>query len=250
MTARAPVLHSATARACGLLLAATLAACSKGHVQTTYIAPTGLLPAPSHVVVTDFSITPDQVRVDSGIGAVLRRQVEGEQTTQAVSEAEAETQAALAATLVEKLAQYGLPVERLPANAVPPAGSLLVQGQIVSVDQGNRTRRTLIGLGAGKSSVTADAQIYYVTDPMVPQFLQSFTGSADSGKMPGAAETMGVGAAAGTVATSAAVTAASHTGAEMYRTGDAANAAKLATALAQQIGQYAAAQGWVGRVQP
>ncbi len=226
-------------------LAVTLAACSKGHVETTAMAPSAALPPPAHVIVTDFTVSANQVRLDSGIGGVLRREVSGDSDAASVTESAQEAQAALTDTLARKLTAYGLPVERRAATAVPPAGSLLVQGQIESIDQGNRTRRTLIGLGAGKSSVTADAQLYYVADPGAPQFLQSFTGTADSGHMPGAAETMGAGVAAQHVATSAALTAASHAGAEIYKTGDAANAAKLADALARQIGAYAVQQGWI-----
>jgi hypothetical protein len=228
-----------------VLVCLGLAGCSKGHVQTTGMAPSGPLPPPAHVVITDFAITPDQVHLDTGIGAQLRREASGEQAAAAVTEAAQETQAALTDTLVKKLSAYGLPAERRSAITVPPPGSLLVQGQIVSVNQGNRTRRTLIGLGAGKSSVTANAQLYYLGDPSAPQFLQSFAGSADSGRMPGAAETMGAGAAAQRVATSTAVSAAAHAGDEIYRTGDAANAAKLAGELARQIGEYAVQQGWI-----
>ena len=228
-----------------LLVCLGLVGCAKGHVQTTASAQAGPLPPPAHVVITDFTITSDQVHLDTGLGAQLRRGASGEAASAAITQAAQETQAALTDTLAKKLAAYGLPVERLPASTPPPPGSLLVQGQIISVDQGNRTRRTLIGLGAGKSSVTAEAQLYYLDDPSAPRFLQSFTGSADSGRMPGAAETMGAGAAAQHVATSAAVSVAAHTGDEMYRTGDAANAAKLANALALQIGGYAVQQGWI-----
>ena len=49
MTARAPVLHSATARACGLLLAATLAACSKGHVQNVLVGRVRGVPKLAHL---------------------------------------------------------------------------------------------------------------------------------------------------------------------------------------------------------
>ena len=233
------------ARTVALLTAVALAACSKGHVQTTAVVPTAALPAPTHVIVTDFTVSAGEVRLDSGLGGVLRRQVSGQDDTSAVTQSAQEAQAALADTLARKLTGYGLPVERLPAASAPPPGSLLVQGQIESINQGNRTRRTLIGLGAGKSSITADAQLYYVADAASPQFVRSFTGTADSGHMPGAAETMGAGAAADRVATSAALSAATHAGNEIYKTGDAANAAKLADALARQIGAYAVQEGWI-----
>src|SRR5258707_6348653 len=44
----------------------------------------------------------------------------------------------------------------------PGAGNrVIVDGQMLSIDEGNRTRRNLIGLGAGHSTVEADMQVYY-----------------------------------------------------------------------------------------
>jgi Domain of unknown function (DUF4410) len=228
-----------------ILLGLAVTGCSTGHVMTTQSAVSGTLPPPAHVVVTDFAIRPEQVKLDSGVSAQLIRSQGAQPESAQQEEAARATQAALAETLAARLASYGLPVERLPSTTAPPAGTLLVQGQIVSVDEGNRTRRTLIGLGAGKSSVAADAQLYYVADPARPQFLQAFTGSADSGRMPGAAETMGAGAAADRITTSAAASGATHAGAEVRRTGDEANADKLADALARQIATYAVSQAWI-----
>ena len=156
------------------------------------------------------------------------------------------TQATLAEKLTDRLRAYGLPA--VLATTDPIAGSsLLVEGQIVSIDQGNRARRVLIGLGAGKSSVAADAQIYYASGTGATRFLSAFEGQADSGRMPGAAETMGAGAAVGvgTVATSAAVSGTLHGGAELRRTSDTAEAGRLADGLARQIGQFAVSQGWI-----
>lgn len=228
-----------------LLLGLAVAGCSAtGHVTTTQSAATGALPAPRHVIVTDFAVTPDQVRLDSGVSAQFLRARSGEPMSYAELQAAHSAQAAMADRLAAKLESYGLPVERLPATRVPPPGSLLVQGQITSLNEGNRTRRMLVGLGAGKSSITADAQLYYVSHPGQPRFLRSFSGSADSGHMPGAAETMGAGAAAQNLAASAAVSGGMHAGAER-RNGDAANADKLASALARQIGEFAVYQGWI-----
>jgi hypothetical protein len=228
-----------------ILLAFATAACASAHIKTTQSAFIGPVPAPAQVVVTDFAITPDQVKLDRGVSAAFLRAANGQPASALQVQAAQATQAALTGTLAARLASYGLPVEHLPADAVPSPGTLLVQGQIASIDEGNRTRRTLIGLGAGKSSVMADAQLYYVADPARPQFLRSFSGTADSGHMPGAAETLGAGAAADRLATSGALTAATHGVGEARRTTDEANADTLAQALARQIGTYAASQGWI-----
>ena len=228
-----------------VLFALGLVGCSTGHVTTTQSGAAGTLPPPEHVIVTDFAVTPDVVTLDSGVSARLMRSQNGEPASAIQARIAQATQAAMAETLAARLASYGLPVERMPDGAVPPPDSVLVQGQIISVDQGNRTRRNVVGFGAGKSSVRATAQLYYVAEPARPRFLRSFKGSADSGRMPGAAGTMGAGAVANHLATSAAMTGAAHAGAEARQTGDTVNADKLARALARQIGNYAVAQAWI-----
>ncbi len=223
-----------------------LAACAPARVQTVanYAGPS--LPRPDRVIVYDFAIAPEQVRLDQGIGARVRR-VAGDQPVSAQEwHAATAGQAALADALTAELASYGLPAMRASSGEIPTVGtSLLVQGQIVGIDEGNRTRRTLIGLGAGKSSVSADAQLYYPTATAPPRFISAFQGSSDSGRAPGIAETAGVGAAAGRLATSAAAGGAMHAGSEARRTGDSANAARLADELGKQIGRFAMTQEWI-----
>ena len=140
-----------------------LAACNHARVQTTesYLGPA--MPRPDHIYVAYFSITPEQVRLDQGIGARITRAADDQPLGMQEMQAAQATQAALTEHLVDRLRRYGLPAEIAPTT---PVGSndLLVQGQIVGIDQGNRTRRILIGLGAGKSSIGADTQLYHLTE--------------------------------------------------------------------------------------
>jgi hypothetical protein len=223
-----------------------LAGCSQAQVRTVGAYGGPPLPRPDHVLVGYFAVTPEQVRLDQGVSArVSRAAGDTPLTTQQWQAAQA-TQAALAEALVARLRTYGLPAEIEPDGQMPPPGtSMMVHGQIVAIDQGNRTRRTLIGLGAGKSSVSADAQLYYAVDRTAPRFLTAFEGKDDSGRAPGMAETLGAGAAAQRLATSAAVGGAMHAGLETRRTSDTSEATKLADGLAQRIGQFAASQGWI-----
>lgn len=233
-------------RRASLLALLLLAACARGHVTPIATAPATGTPVPVRVLVTDFAVSPAAVHLDSGVAAQLIRigsSAGAQQERQAAAET---TQAALRRTLVAKLKSYGLPAEYLPPGYKAPPRSALVRGHILVINEGNRTRRTVVGLGAGKSSVTGDAQLTYVGAGGT-QFLAAFSGSADSGRMPGAAETMGVGAAAGSLGAAAAATGATHVMAETRRTTDEANADQLADALARQIADYAAAQGWIAR---
>jgi hypothetical protein len=225
-----------------LAVTVVLGACSHAHVQTveSYLGPP--VPRPDHVLVAYFSISPEQVRLDQGVGARVIRAANDQPLSGLELRAAQDTQAALAERLVERLRKYGLPAELGGAGT---GNDMLVQGQIVSIDQGNRTRRVLIGLGAGKSSISADTQVYYATPIAPPRFIMAFDGKADSGRMPGAAETMGAGAAAQRIGTSAVLTGATHAGGETRHATDTAEAGELADAIALRIGQFAVAQGWI-----
>jgi hypothetical protein len=236
----ARLLHS-------LAVAVMLGACSQAHVQTSqsYFGPPVL--RPNHIVVSYYSIAPDEVKLDQGVGARLMRVSEDQPPGALELKAAQDTQAALAEGIVERLRKYGLPAE-LSAGGDVGDGTILVQGQIVGINQGNRTRRVLIGLGAGKSSVSADTQIYYATDRSAPpRFMMSFTGQADSGHLPGAAETLGAGAAAQSIGRSEVITGATHAGAETRRSTDTAEANKLADGIALRVAQFAVDQGWIPR---
>jgi hypothetical protein len=223
---------------------AMLAACSHANVQTTesYFGPP--MPRPDHLLVSYFTIAPEQVELDQGVGPRIMRASDGQSSGAEERRAARDTQAALAERLVDRLKRYGLPAELAVSNAGGERG-LLLQGQIVSINQGNRTRRVLVGLGAGKSSISADAQLYSLSGTAPPRFIAAFQGQADSGRAPGAAETMGAGAVAQRAATSAVVTGATHAGAETHRATDTAEASNLADALALRVGQFGVAQGWI-----
>jgi hypothetical protein len=223
-----------------------LAACSHAKVENvqSYLGPP--LSRPDRVLVSYFAIEPEQVRLDQGVGARIMRGA-GDQSLSALElRAAQDTQATLAEGIVKQLRKYGLPAD-LAANDPGLGNIMLVQGQIVGIDQGNRTRRTLIGLGAGRSSVSADTQVYYTVAAGPPRFMMAFEGEADSGRMPGAAETMGAGAVAQRAATSAALTGATHVGLETRRATDTAEASKLADAIALRVAQFAVSQGWISQ---
>src|SRR5258708_22062561 len=98
----------------------------------------------------------------------------------------------------------GLDAIRADSPAPVDQNVLIVQGSFETIDAGNRRRRILVGLGAGKSQVGTSVQVLYQPAGEAPRFIQSFEAKADSGKAPGVAGTAGIGAAAGPVAASAA----------------------------------------------
>ena len=232
------------------LLLLSLTSCTQARVNSAQSFAVDPLPRPDIVLVRDFVVNPEDVSVDQGLRARITRQLTGQPLNAEQQEAARQARTAFTQALVARLRSYGLPAYSAQPGA-PPAGRVLwVQGQIVSIDEGNRTRRTLIGLGAGASSVDVNAQLLYQKSGALPELLETFTANGDSGHAPGAAETMGAGAAAGRLATSAAVTAGTHGISERRRAGNDDNARRIADALAPQIRDYFASHGWTAPPPP
>jgi len=228
----------------GLTVALALSSCAPSNVQTTEVYTGQRMPRPDHVLVSNFTASAQAVRLDQGLGSRVLRTVESQPiNAQELADAR-KAQAALATALVNELRKYGLPAEQ-GSHAPAHGRTVLVNGQIVSIDEGNRTRRTLIGFGAGKSSMTADAQLLYATGSAPPQVLTAFQASTNSGRMPGVAVPIGVGAAAGRAAESAAISGGLHVAGETRAAVSDPNAQHLAEALGKQIAEFAASQGWV-----
>ena len=224
----------------GLLLAAS---CGPTKVKTAE-EYTGKLPRPDRILVYDFAASPDEVKLDTGLSAEIARAVEGKPRTADELKIGHAVAGALAKELVREIQGFGLPAER--AAGIPPTSGniLLVQGQLVSVDEGNRTERVVIGLGAGRTDVKAHVQVYEITAEG-KQKVEQMQADAKSGRKPGMAEMMGVGALAGHLLTSTAVSGAvSASGEASWETVEA-DAKRLAKDVAKELGQFFVAQEWI-----
>jgi len=200
----ASTVSSAARLIAAAALALCLAACAPTRVETEYAAAPPGIERPQTIVVQDFTIPAGGAALDRGLRARLERTFEGGEST-GMADA-AKTADALAQSIVKALDAQGLPATRSTYATQSPAGTtLIVSGQLLSVDEGNRTRRNVIGFGAGHSDVSAEVQLYLVRNGGAPQLIQSFTADAQSSRKPGMAATGGVGAAAGHIAQSTAV---------------------------------------------
>jgi len=228
--------------AAAAVLATALVACAPTHVQQSQTYSGALLPRPDIVVVNDFAVTPEEVRLDSGLRARLMNAVSPAPASQREIEDGRKVTATISRTLVEEIRKMGLPARQgLPGESPGAGNRLIVDGQMVSIDEGNRTRRNLIGLGAGHSTVEADMQVYYDSSNGA-RLLESFEGVAESSRKPGAAETMGVGAATGRAAESAAV----GVGTGVISGSDAdSDAQRMAKEIAKKLSALFARQGWI-----
>lgn len=226
------------------LVAAALGGCTSANVGNMSMFG-GDLAKPSVVLVSDFDVPANAVALDRGFAAKLKRNMKGASDQTMRGEVARRVSATIAETVVAKLREAG--IEALPGNrslAIEGQTTLVIGGNVRSIDEGNRTRRNLIGFGAGKSSVTVDVQVAHLSSGESKNVL-TFSAEAESARRPGAVATAPVGAAVGAAATVAST--AGGLASERLSADVEAQARRIGTTIADRIIAFAAEQGWVRR---
>ncbi|MGF6899994.1 DUF4410 domain-containing protein [Paraburkholderia sp. GAS348] len=227
---------------CGTLLTG----CAGGSINNATQTSAEPQVRPDNIYVYTFDSNPDQVKLDNGgMLQKLKSHLDGSSAADKQSADAIAVREQVANEIVHQLQSMGLRAIRSDIPAPADQNVLLVQGSFDTIDAGNRRRRVLIGLGAGKSEVSSSVQILYKPAGGTARLVQSFNATGDSGKAPGMAETAGVGAAAGSIATSAAVGGGLHAVSETRKAGVSADAKRLADAVAKQVAQIGVSGGWL-----
>jgi len=207
------------------------------------------LPRPDRVLVYDFATSGGEIRLDRGLDAALVAAAHGEPRGQLERELGRKVADAIAEHLVMELRGMGLPAQRARGHASPSGRSIVVEGQIVSIDEGSRAERVIIGLGAGHSLVETHVRVYETAYGSELTLLDLRI-EAESGKTPGAAETLGLGAATGHLVVSGSVTAVQAVGNETLGATVDADAVRTARQLAAKLRPVFEHQGWIHAVSP
>lgn len=234
----------------GLIIAASgpllLAACAREQMeeQSRYRGPP--LPRPERIFVPDLGLLAGDVKLDDGVRERLMRELSSESVGELRLAAGREAAGAVTQEIVTRLGSYGLPAERT-ARPVPglPVPNVVVEGHVLSVDQGNRTRRTIVGFGAGQSQVVVEIQVYFRDGRGSPRLIDQFESAAESARTPGAAGTMGAGAAAARMAEAAAASGIMRNVSEARSADTGAEGRRIGDALAPRLGRLFAQMGWI-----
>ncbi|AFQ50052.1 DUF4410 domain-containing protein [Burkholderia cepacia] len=197
------------------------------------------------VYVAAFDADATGVKVDGGMIGKLTTLASGSSSDEQRQQTALKTRAQLADALVRELRAQGIPALRADGPVPNDRDALVVQGRFDTIDAGNRRRRILIGLGAGRSEVGASVAVLFQPAHGAPQPLDAFSASANSGHLPGMVETAGVGAVAGRVATSAAVGAGLHGASEAKHDTVASDTDRLARSIAKQFAAKNTTHAWV-----
>ena len=154
-----------------------------------------------------------------------------------------ETEKAYSPWAADGLRKLGFAIERVNRGTVASGSGLLIDGQFLTVDEGNPLRRLVIGFGSGASTVESRAQIYQGGN--VRKVLEFITHS-ESGKLPGAAPALGAGAAVqGGVTAGMVVANTAISGVKTYDSDVARMAAASGDQVVRYLSEFFAQQGWI-----
>lgn len=221
---------------------AGLAGCARTSVENVNVKALGL-PRPLLVIVHDFGVSPSAVALDTAIGARILEVVKGNPEADEHLKIGQEVAGVVTENLVNEISKLGIPAIQA-AKATPVAGpSLSIEGQFVTVDQGNRLRRAVVGFGAGASEVRTMVQVFENTNDG-RRLVEDFYTTVKSSRKPGFGPMAGAGAVAGTAATSVAVSAGVGLATAHSQTveGDAKN---TADEIVKVLKKFFAEQGWI-----
>ena len=172
-------------------------ACARTSIDSTRILDDGSkLPAPHLVLIQDYDVGADSVKLDSSVGSKLVRSISSKDSAAEQIKLGKLIAEAMSEQMAVDIRKLGLAAER-STGALPKTGGpfLVIRGDLLAVDEGNRFRRFVIGLGAGATKVAANTRVAMLLDGKETP-IEEFTVTGKSGRMPGAAVSLGAGAAA------------------------------------------------------
>jgi len=234
------MMRNAIRSLAGALAFCFVAACSQTGIHRATLAPATNLPRPSRILLYDFAVSEQEVKEYQGI---MRQQPTIKDAAERERLLAREVKDALAEEMVDALKPLGFVVERVARGTRATGNDLVIDGQFLTVDEGNPLHRLVVGFGTGGSAVQTQVQVYQAPEA---RKLLEFTTQSDSGKLPGAAPMLGAGAVvqggvtAGMVAANAAVS-----GVKTYKSDVARMAAASGDQVARYLSEFFAKQGWI-----
>jgi hypothetical protein len=148
-------------------------------------------PSPAPIVyVADFDLDVANVKPDSGPGSRLRR-FGGILPSGPLRESKdpqthaKEIVAEMANYLTDDLKKAGVDARRIPPGQTLPTAGWQIRGVFLSVDEGNRLQRAIVGLGAGQSSFQVAVSLDDLSNPNLPPLYEQTEEGASKDK-PGA----------------------------------------------------------------
>jgi uncharacterized protein DUF4410 len=167
---------------------AMAAGCASTKVSNRQQLVSGAIPRPAQIWVYDFAATPTDVPPESALAGQPSEYAEP-QTAEQIAEGR-KLGAELAARLVQEIRAMGMPAETASAATRPQLNDLVIEGSLLSVQQGSTAARVGIGFTAGQSELEVAVEVFQMTTHGLRKLGSGDVGSTGN-KTPG----MGVGLA-------------------------------------------------------
>ena len=168
-----------------VLVLAVAAGCASIEVSDRQEYKGGKIPRPNHIWVYDFAATPAEVPANSEL-AGQHAEHPTPQTAEQI-ELGRKLGEAIAEQIVEEIrGGMGLPAKRASSHTTPEINDLVIRGYLLSVDEGNATKRVAIGFGSGASHLVTAVEGFQMTAQGLRKLGSGKVG-AGGGKTPGAA---------------------------------------------------------------
>jgi hypothetical protein len=225
------------------MLVATFAGfgCAGARVNVAQQAPSAVL-QPDFIIVERFGVSPEDVKLDRGLSAQALRGLQ----ERALNDEERKVGAAVATVMEEETVRL-LRAAGIPAylDSYAPTASrttALLQGQFLSVDEGDRTQRVWLGFGLGGSKLQMKVQFLQGGVVVTEGEVQT-----TSGLKPGIVASLGVGAATGGIGMAAAIGGGLAVGSEALLVSVEKDAKRAAKAVSERIIQAYKDRGWLNQ---
>jgi len=226
----------------GLVLACVMTAivggCAKARVEPTQRASRDM-PKPDFILVNNFGVNPNDVQLDRGMLASGMRDAQGKNPNAEEARVGAIVSDKLAASLVEELRKAGIAATRPGPTVKPTETTVVLNGQFLTVDQGNQTMRVWVGFGLGGSELRTRIQAI-----QAGQLVAQAETSTRSNLKPGMLTSAGASAAAES-GTAPAVGAATTGLSEAFLNTVQADARRTAEEVAKKIKEGYQERGWM-----
>jgi hypothetical protein len=144
-----------------LMAFALVSGCASTSVSDRQPVATGFVPRPGQIWVYPFAASPADVPPESSLYGQVPP-TGAPQSPEQVAEGQ-KLASAIAVHLVQEIQAMGMPAAVASAAARPQLNDLVLEGSILSVQQGNEAERIAIGFRAGQAQMKVAVEAYQMT---------------------------------------------------------------------------------------
>jgi hypothetical protein len=167
-----------------LIALGMIAGCASTKVSNRQQLVTGNLARPAQIWVYDFAATPTDVSPDTSVAGNVATD-SAPQTAEQIAEGR-KLASQITADLVQQIGDMGLPAAAGSSATRPQPNDILIQGSILSVQEGSATKRIAIGFSAGASEMKVAVEGFQMTANGLRKLGSGDVGSGGN-KTPGSA---------------------------------------------------------------